>query len=128
MPYREEKDVQKMNTMQRMRKTNQIFRAELEKMGYYDMVMFPHTRYFKDVWGLWDGVCKEPVGVNTQYRVVWLQFKTGYASNEDKMAMQLFCKSSLQKGMLCELVKRRKKYKNKKGSYTERVIKITEMM
>ena len=112
------------------------------KLGYYDIVMFPHTRHFKDLYHLWDGVCKTPVKLDipipgkpgmvyvtksdtSQFHLVFLQFKTGYASSEDKEEMRKFCQLGGVMGLLAEWVPKQVKYARKKGSYTKHELKIT---
>ncbi len=114
-----------MNTMAKMRRTNVIMKEELRQMGYYDIVMFPHTRHWKDVFGLWDGIAKLKNGNNGQFHLAWLQFKGGYASKEEKEKMSEFCKGSSTKGILMEYVKVKVKYANKPGSYNKKQIKMT---
>lgn len=114
-----------MNNMAKMRRTNVLMKEELKRMGYYDIVMFPHTRHWKDVFGLWDGVAKIPNGNNGCFHLAWLQFKNGYASKEEKQRMEDFCSSSGTKGVLVEYVKVRVRYSNRPGSYSKRQMKVT---
>lgn len=118
-----------MNTMQKMRRTNVIIKKRMKQEGYYDIVMFPHTRHFKDVWGLWDGVCKIEKNLPNRkgFDIAWLQFKTGYATVKDKNDMRDFCMKSGSRGILAELIPYQEKYKNKKGSYTKKKIRITKL-
>lgn len=113
-----------VSTYTRMHAVNQILKAELRKKGYYDIVLFPHTRWFKDVYGIWDGVCKKKCSIG--FRLIWLQLKTGYASRKDKAVMKNFCEFGHTKGLLAEYVPVRVKYKKKKGSFTKRKVLITE--
>lgn len=113
-----------MNTMERMRKTNTIIKKELKKQGWYDIVLFPHTRYFKDLYGLWDGICKKDVKFGC-FKLYFLQFKTGYCSLEDKKLMKDFCVDSGMRGLLCELIPKKVPRKSGKGSKTVKTVRIT---
>jgi hypothetical protein len=105
------------NSRRRMRSVNHILRKELKRKGFYDITLFPHTRWFKDLWGLWDGVCKLQDSEPSTFEVYYLQLKTGYASKELKEAMGKFCKQSNQKGILVEYAPVMKKLKKREGYY-----------
>jgi len=108
------------NNMRKMRAVNQLHRKKLKELGYYDIVLFPHTRWFKDVFGLWDGVCKKAIaGSKSFFNLYWLQLKTGYASQKEKKALKEFCINSNQKGLLLEYTPVKKRYRNKKGYYVK---------
>lgn len=93
--------------MAKMRRTNVIIRKHLGEAGLFDFVMFPHTRYFKDVFGLWDGVAKRMVDLSkARSEIIWLQFKTGYTSRKDKRRMLVWCIGCSARGILAEYVNR----------------------
>jgi len=106
-----------------MRATNKAIRDYLVKLGFYDIVNFPHTRFFKDVWHLWDGVAKKGGSI------YWVQNKTGYASKEDKERLKEFCEKFNQRGLVVERIKIKQKYTGKptKAGYDRYAIKITEL-
>jgi hypothetical protein len=112
-----------------MRSVNVILRKELKRLGFYDIVFFPHTRFFKDIWSLWDFVCKKNIeGSCSMFQVFWGQAKTGYASKEEKKNMNDFCLHSGQKGLILEYAPVMKKYNDKKGYYLkERRIIVTRL-
>jgi hypothetical protein len=114
--------------MRRMRDVNVILRKELKKRGFYDITLFPHTRFFRDVYGF-DGVCKQNIeGSCSLFLIFWLQLKTGYASKEEKEKLNDFCLHSGEKGLIVEYAPVTKKYKDKKGYYLkERKIIITRL-
>jgi hypothetical protein len=93
-----------LNNRDRMYQTNYKIKRELEKLGYREFFLFPHTRFSKDVWGLWDGVVKKYKESSAIFNVYWIQLKTGYASKEDREKMKNFCFLSGQKALLCEYV------------------------
>jgi hypothetical protein len=113
-----------------MYQTNTLIREEMKKNGFYDITPFPHSRFSKDVYG-WDGVAK--IKLPSDYNViittkddlsiVWYQNKTGYCSN--KIELIEFCKNTGEKGLIAELIKYKEKYKNKKGSYTKKEVRLT---
>lgn len=51
--------------------SNSRARAWLIKNKYTDIYFKPHTRYDKDIFGLWDGLCYDRNGNH-----VWVQIKT----------------------------------------------------
>jgi hypothetical protein len=112
-----------MNTMQKMRRVNVIIRKRLTELGFYDIRMFGHSRWFKDVYG-WDGVAKFPYN-KKNYWVVWIQVKSGYISEEDKIELRQFCIDSDQRGLFAEYVDKKVDYVNKKGTYSKKVVKLT---
>jgi hypothetical protein len=115
--------VKDMNNYQKMRQTNYAIRKYLKKQGFYDIVFFPHTRFFKDIWGLWDFVCKKRLeGSCSMFQIFWGQAKTGYASKEEKERMNDFCLHSGEKGLVVEYAPVKKKHSLKK-----RKIIITRM-
>jgi len=117
-----------MNKYAKMRRTNAIIKKKLKEMGFYDIVMFPHTRHFKDVFHLWDGVCKyKKEFSDNHFDLAWLQMKTGYAPEKDKQKMERFCSLSGSKGVIAEYIPYKEKYKKKKGSYIKHKIKITKI-
>lgn len=119
-----------MSTYDKMRRVNSIIRKELTKLGFYDIRMFGHSRWFKDVYG-WDGVAKYPVvkklhkALGMKYIVVWIQCKTGFILQEDKQELDKFCSESGESGLFAEYVPFKVKYKNKKGSYVKHKVKLT---
>ena len=116
-----------MNNRKRMYQTNQKIRKLLKSQGYREITPFLHSRFQKDIFG-WDAVCKDPwynKEKEDRYDVVWLQFKTGRCSVEDKDNLAKFCEQAIQRGMLCELIPYRIKKKDGKGSYTKHKIRIT---
>jgi hypothetical protein len=116
-----------MNTMDRMRSNNAIMKRELVRLGYTEFIMFPHTRFFKDIYGLWDGVCKKYVN-DMHFELHWVQFKTGRVSPADRKLMGEFCFRGLARGLLVELVKRRVKRVNGRGSKVIRVVRVTRVV
>lgn len=116
------------NPMRRMRSVNVILRKELKSKGFYDIVSFPHTRFFRDVYGF-DAVCKRRIeGSCSLFEVFWVQWKTGYASKEEKEKLNAFCLHSGEKGLIVEYAPIMKKYKDKKGFYLKkRKIIITRL-
>lgn len=115
-----------MNTYQKMRETNHQAREKLKDMGYSDIVMFPHTRFSKDVWGLFDGVCKLKTINSELFNVYWFQIKTGHIKKARK-DIEDFCMRSGEKALIIERIPYKKKYKKKKGSYTKHKIRVTEI-
>lgn len=107
-----------VNNMQRMRDVNRQHRKKLKELGFYDIVFFPHTRWFKDVFGLFDGCCKKKKeGSEALFDLYWLQMKTGYASQKEKKTLKEFCFNSGQRGLLLEYAPIKKRYKKKEGYY-----------
>ena len=116
-----------VSNMQRMRDVNKQHRRRLKELGFYDIVFLPHSRWFKDVFGLWDGWCKKRIeGSESLFKVYWLQLKTGYAKQKDKKALHDFCFNSGQRGLLLEYVQAKKKYKNRDTYYIGKEIKVTQ--
>jgi len=93
-----------MNNMQKMRDSNSRIRKALVSLGFSDIVLFPHSRFFKDVWHLFDGCCKKCVEASPIFDVYWIQAKTGYAPVEQKNAIEEFCFLSGQKAIVAEVV------------------------
>ena len=106
-----------------MRRINSIIRKELTELGFYDITAFGHSRFSKDLFGLWDFVAKEKH--RDGFNVVFIQAKTGYAPSEDKEEMRKFCQLGGVMGLLAEWVPKQVKYARKKGSYTKHELKIT---
>jgi hypothetical protein len=115
-----------MNNYQKMRETNHQAREKLKDMGYSDIVMFPHTRFSKDVWGLFDGVCKLKTLNSEMFDVYWFQIKTGHIKKAKKY-IEDFCMRSGEKALIIERIPYKEKYKKKKGSYTKHKIRVTEI-
>lgn len=65
-----------------MRRTNQKVRAYLEKRGVQKIFIKEHSRFSKDIWGLFDGFY-----IDTERGIVLMQIKTnrfsGMKSIED---------------------------------------------
>jgi hypothetical protein len=112
-----------MNNRQRMRVTNGKIRKELIRLGFYDIRMFGHSRWFKDVYG-WDGVAKFPNG--EKFIVVWIQCKTGYVSDDEKKYYWNFNEKSGEYGLIAEYIEYMVKYAdNPKKSYAKYKVKLT---
>lgn len=129
-----------MNTMAKMRRTNSIIKKELVKRGFFDIVMFPHTRHFKDVYNIFDGICKRPrkmsisgevnkpivydIELPDEFNIHWLQFKTGHIDPKDTEKIIQFCGNARQHAVIGELLKKRVKKKSGKGNKTISYVKI----
>ena len=66
-----------MNNYSKMRRVQRIARKYLEDNGYI-VHLTPHTRFQKDIFGLFDMVCVRPYGAN----VLFVQVKSGYCRNK----------------------------------------------
>lgn len=60
-----------MNKIRKMQRTNQKVRVYLEKMGATKVWIKQHTRFEKDIWGLFDGFYIDP-----ERKIVLMQIKT----------------------------------------------------
>lgn len=94
-----------------MYSSNAKIKQALTALGYSEIVMFPHTRFSKDVYN-WDGVCKKHVHSSSIFEVYWVQCKTGWCSKKEKERLKNFCFLSGQKGILAEVVPSAKVRKN----------------
>ena len=91
-----------------MRQTNSRIKKHLKELGYFDFWTVPHTRHSKDMWGLFDCVCKEKTDYG--FKPVFCQFKTGYADKLTKEQISEFSILSKTKCLICEAIKRNNKY------------------
>jgi hypothetical protein len=101
-----------MSNIDKMHRVNAILKKELEKEGMTDIQMFPHTRWNKDIFGMWDAV---------GYRdndVVWIQFKSGYCSDMKKY--KKWCDRFYQVAVIAQYIPFIQKKKNGKGKYVKR--------
>lgn len=115
-----------MNNYDKMRRTNALVKKKLKNMGFSDIVMFPHTRFSKDVYGF-DCVCKKKIEACELFEIYWVQIKTGRIKLKEKTKLENFCFCSGEKGLIVERIKYKEKYKKKKGSYMKYKIKVTEI-
>ena len=112
-----------MNTINKMYRVNALLKEELKLSGVKEIQMFPHTRYSKDVFGLWDAVGiygDSFIGES----IVWIQFKTGYT---DKAVFERWCARTGSKGIIAEYIPKKVKKADGKGSYTQHHIRLTRI-
>ena len=102
-----------VNKYQRMRQVNGRIKAMLKARGYFDFYAIPHLRFSKDLFGLFDFICKQPHIGEDKFRIVFCQFKCGGATTELKRKIKEFCEASGQLGLLVEYIKRKGKYEYK---------------
>jgi hypothetical protein len=97
-----------MNTIKRMYASNKKLKTELERRGFHTIQMFPHTRWSKDVFGLFDGVC-----LSFDDCLYWIQFKTGYSEGNIKVKIEEFCAKTNSNAVIAELIKHARNFKNR---------------
>ena len=92
-----------VNKMEKGRRSMRKARKIAESLGYL-VFQIHHTRWQKDVFGLWD-----QIWVNKEGEVIWVQVKTNRVPSKKELTRyHLWCQEYKQKGLIVVIRDRKK--------------------